>query len=278
MHKTRTRAERSAAVASGSGDGDSPAFGTQLSDRRTALATQTRKARVQILASLLSGFRDFRAYLVASYLWFLNAVLLIGSDGVAHSSAVAAVKDVAGVAGPVALTIAAGIFAYLIGDRTQAAIDLLRSDVQPAFRSQRRLLDDLVLEARLAAENGAGAGSLDEDELANRLAQLREDLKTEIFTGFGLLLGDEPALFARYDTAKTEAHLREAVALPLFAMAVILGGGWLAAVPLVLAIFVGGVRLDVEAAEIVGGALRLRKIQSPGIERFERWATRAGPS
>ena len=78
---------------------------------------------MQILASALPGFRDLRAPVVAGYMWLVFAWLLVQPDPNQRpaDSIGAALYDLGHDTGRLAIAIAAGVVAYLVGAISQSA-------------------------------------------------------------------------------------------------------------------------------------------------------------
>lgn len=108
---------------------------------------------MQILASALPGFRDLRAPVLAGYLWLIFAWVVLKpnfstrpANGVA-----AAVYDLAIAAGPLWVSLAIGVGAYLIGSISQTvsrfvrlAADLSRALLRVATMSTAYLLFQVI--------------------------------------------------------------------------------------------------------------------------------------
>jgi hypothetical protein len=78
---------------------------------------------MQILANALPGFRDLRAPLVAGYLWLVFAWLLVDPNlnKTPRNDLGAALYHLGHKVGHIALAIAIGIAAYLIGSISHGA-------------------------------------------------------------------------------------------------------------------------------------------------------------
>lgn len=85
---------------------------------------------MQILANALPGFRDLRGPLVAGYLWLLFGWLLVHGSVDTTEEPWAALTDLGDAAGPIGVSVAASVAAYLIGSVSQALSGLLRGNVR----------------------------------------------------------------------------------------------------------------------------------------------------
>jgi hypothetical protein len=91
---------------------------------------------MQILANALPGFRDLRAPLVAGYLWLVFAWLLVDPNlnKTPKNDLGAALYHLGHKVGHIALALAIGILAYLIGSISQGLWEISRRFVQAQGR------------------------------------------------------------------------------------------------------------------------------------------------
>jgi hypothetical protein len=246
---------------------------------------------VQILASALPGFRDLRGPLIAGYLWLVFAWLLFepNVDYRPPNGVGAAAYDLLQEVGPIATAIAVSVAAYLVGAVSQALSVVVRT----AWSKWERLplwargggRASMLVEVDAIHKRGrgilAGAAVGDStrkarmDELEERADGTRYEAERELDLPATLLIGERPALFAEVDRLRGEAELRVTVALPILSGIVLLAAKstlwWLLASPLVLVLFIDGVRRDSDAKKIVADSIRLGRVPSSSIGRFSEW-------
>jgi hypothetical protein len=87
------------------------------------------------------------------------------------------------------------------------------------------------------------------------------------------LLGAEPEIFGAFDRLRSEAELRYAVAVPLFALSAVLAirschPAWLAFIPAVVVLWFQGSTRARESRDLIFDTLLLGRVRSPTIERL----------
>jgi glycosyltransferase involved in cell wall biosynthesis/uncharacterized protein YjbI with pentapeptide repeats len=267
-----------------------------------------------MLASLLPGLRELRAPLAAGYLWLLSAFLLIAPHIPEESDASGIAKDLYSLrdaATAIGLGVAVSFVAFLIGTLSTGVLNpLLRSAPARIRRPRRRaaarpdrfsdrswlalrgLVVDSLREVDAAiAETPVTVAGLVRDEVPTArqgsrglVGRILDAVANELDLVKTRLLGKEADLFSAADRHQAEADFRLAVIPPLLVLSVVIavlaGVSWISLVAVALAIpVISGLwrqafAADTAAAEVLVDALRLRRVESPTLERLASAARR----
>lgn len=268
---------------------------------------------MQILASALPGFRDLRAPLTAGYLWLLLLwIWLKPALATRPTNEIAAsIYDLGKATGPIWVSVAVSVAAYLIGSISQSlsqplpsglkrflkfgqkvrtdfqyqAIDNGRSGIlAPVINSsQVRDMEKLQLAALakltpyLAANN-----KIDELKRAQRDVRLRAQeaergLAFELNMPATLLVGKEHELFSEADRLKAESQLRFAISPPLLTLVAYVSftesAWWLIAGIPVLVLALQGYFRETEFRSLMLAAVQRGVIKSQSVEEFRFWVS-----
>lgn len=258
---------------------------------------------MQLLASALPGFRDLRAPLTAGYLWLLLLWIVLRPDLTSRpiNEIAGSVWDLARAAGPLWISLAVGVAAYLIGSVSQVFSPSIFRLAHFIYRSrwamssmaglgngQRTLRDDAVFRYRnralrklgisLDIEDGsvlAGRQAVEYRQLEEQLESAGRKIQSELELPATLLIGKEPELFTEADRLKAESQLRLAVCLPLtfiimYVSAHISSALLILLIPVII-IWFQGHRRELEFQSLMMTALEQDLARSRTLEDLKEW-------
>jgi hypothetical protein len=223
--------------------------------------------------------------LVAGYLWLFAAWLIVKPDvntrpreGLAQT-----VYDLGHDMGHVALAVAVGFVAYLVGAASQTLSEFIEGRVArlPAEPPGGRAIEEIRGEAVARWENAQIGREVtpDEAQYPNAVGSIArramQEAAEEVNLPGILLVGEKPSLFAEVDRIRAEAELRLAVFPPLVALVAIASvrGSlwWLFGLLFVFVVLLDGLDKAAKSRKLIIDAINGGVINSPATERFRAW-------